>query len=313
MVRRLSVRNKMISQYLVITQGSNFSKMDSIKFSGAMIDAYSVLYPERMYRFENNYPDLRVTDLFPLENGKQLFPAPAIPMIWSSDESKSKEKRIADRRKKKSLPLFMEIDAIKEIVSRFEKSQYKAIYAQDIIDKFLSDGRTLEMFKEIDIPGVRIDPITNKSTIYMKELSASDFSKKQWIFIEAQDDEFLSSIAYLQDVGVSSRRSTGLGKIKVKGSEFPTKIGYMGPGHYMVLSPFIPSLEDLDNIEFVKSAYNLDVFSGTNNDGSSTGIYRYFKTGSVLYLKGEITGQWKRSATGKHLLNFSATLVRVSI
>ncbi len=302
----------MINQYLLVTQESNFSNMDSIKFSGALIDAYSILYPERMHSFANEYPDLKVTDMFPVENGVQLFPAPAIPMIWSSGGSPSKEKRIADRRKKKLIPPFLGIDEIKRIVSRFVKNQYRAIYAQDIIDEFLSKGMSGKMFEEIDVPGVSVDPITEKSKVYMKELMAG-FSKEKWIFLEARDDEFLSSMAYLQDTGVSSRRSTGLGKITVRGTKFPTKIGYTGAGHYLILSPFIPSADDLNKIEFTKSAYTLDIFSGTNADGSSTGIYRYFKTGSVLYLEGEITGQWKRSANGRRLLNFSATLVRVSI
>jgi len=300
----------MINQYLVISGETGISGLDAIKFSGALIDAFSVLYPDRMDEFSLTTPDLRVSDLLPVAGDRQLFPLPAVPMIWSNSGLGSKVERVETRRKKKALLKFVDLETLKKIVSRFEEAGYSAIYTQDILDKAGDDIGEIASLKSAAVPGVMIDPVTSESTVYTKEMMRLDQSLKQWIFIASKNDEFLSAVAYLQDSGVSTRRSTGWGKIKARGARFPAKFGFTGEGLYLFLSPFIPSSDDLNNIEFTKSAYDISVFAGTNSTGSSTGIYRYFQTGSVLYLKEAVKGKWIRP-NKKRLLNFSGTYVRV--
>ncbi|MEM0134450.1 MAG: type III-A CRISPR-associated RAMP protein Csm4 [Thermoplasmatales archaeon] len=301
----------MINQFLLISGETGISKVDAIKFSGALLNAFSVLYPDEIDKFSGRRMDLCVSDLFPIVKKEPFFPFPAIPMVWSNAKLQDKKGRIEARKKKKTNPDFMDLNTIREIASKFKESGYKAIYAQDIVDRVDIPSVRAASMTQAAVPGVMIDPVTFKPTIYTKEMSRIASPSNYWIFISAEHDEFLTAVSYLQDSGISSRRSTGLGKVKIRGARFPISIGFAGEGLYMTLSPFIPDSGDVDKIDFQKSAYRLGVFGGTNSNGSSTGIYRYFITGSVLYLKGEINGRWV-SGGERRLINFSAVYVKVS-
>ncbi|MEM0134807.1 MAG: type III-A CRISPR-associated RAMP protein Csm4 [Thermoplasmatales archaeon] len=301
----------MINQFLLISGETSISRVDAIKFSGALLNAFSVLYPDEIGKFSGRRTDLCVSDLFPVVEKEQFFPFPAIPMVWSNANSHDKKERIEAWKRKKTIPDFMDLETIREIAARFKESGYGAIYAQDLIDKVNIASVRAASLTRANVPGVMIDAVTLKTTIYTKEMSRIASPSNYWVFLSAEHDEFLTALSYLQDLGISARRSTGLGKLKIRGARFSVRIGFSGEGLYMTLSPFIPDSGDLDKIDFQKSAYRVDVFAGTNSNGSSTGIYRYFITGSVLYLKDEINGRWV-SGGERRLINFSAVYVKVS-
>ncbi|MEM0133956.1 MAG: type III-A CRISPR-associated RAMP protein Csm4 [Thermoplasmatales archaeon] len=301
----------MINQFLLISGETGVSNVDAIKLSGALLDAFSVLYPDEIGKFSGRCTDLCVSDPFPVVEKQQFFPFPAIPMVWSNASSQDKKGRIEARKKKKTIPDFMDLDTIREIASRFEESKYVAIYTQDLIDRVNIESVRAASVTEASVPGLKIDAVTLKPTIYTKEMTRITPSSKYWVFLSAEHDEFLSAVSYLQDSGISARRSTGLGKVKIRGARFPVRIGFAGQGLYMILAPFIPDSGDVDKIDFQKSAYRVGVFAGTNSNGSSTGIYRYFITGSVLYLDDRINGRWVGGGE-KRLINFSAVYVKVS-
>ncbi|MGC9074064.1 MAG: hypothetical protein ACP5H0_07920, partial [Caldisericum sp.] len=86
------------------------------------------------------------------------------------------------------------------------------------------------------------------------------------------------------------RRSVGKGFFSINKYNINENLGFEGEGHYYLLSKFIPSENEIGKIDFRKSTYSFDIFSGLDKNGIPLGIYRYILPGSILYLKDDVKG-----------------------
>lgn len=296
-----------MDQFLIMSDLGGFSNLDSIKISGAMISTYLEMYPDRKGMLS---PDFRmhVTDTLPFISDIPYVPAPIFPDLPFLPGT-SVADRISAMRARKRRPLHVSVDTAREMSRRYSESGYNAAFMGDIFskEKFAGLQESIE-----EVPGVMINPVTQESRIYSKEITRYAADSKLWLHLDTQENDMLVALAALQDSGISSRRSTGLGKFRLRGARFGLSMGFTEPGLYLALAPFIPESGDLDTIDFERSSYSVSLFSGLDRDGRSLGMYRYFETGSVLYLRSKPAGKWLRPGRDRNrLLNFTGSFLRL--
>lgn len=296
-----------MDQFLVISDLGGVSNFDSIKISGAVISAYLDMYPDRSVIFSEDFK-MQVTDAFPFNSGTPYLPTPIFPALPFKQGSKIDE-RIKAMKSRKRRPQFVSIDTARAMANAYAESGYTSAFMGSILD---SHDMIVKTPNVEEIPGVKIDPVTQESEIYTKEVTRYETGAKLWIHMSAQEDDLLVALVALQDSGISSRRSVGFGRFRVKGIKFNFSVGFSEPGLYEVLSPYIPEQNDLDSIDFEKSSYTLSLFSGNDMDGAPLTVCKYFDTGSVLYLKRQVKGSWvEPKGKRKRLINFKGSFLRL--
>lgn len=296
-----------MDQFLVMSDLGGFSNIDAIKISGAVISAYVEMYPERSGGLSQDFR-MHVTDALPLHSGMPYLPTPIFPDLPFKPGSEISD-RIKAMKSRKRRAQYVSIDTACAMAQKYTDSGYTSAFMGDIggLQGVMSEAPNME-----EIPGVEINPVTLESKIYSKEISRYGAETKLWIHMNAQENDLLVALAALQDSGISSRRSTGLGKFKVRGARFNFSMDFTESGLYEVLSPFIPEHSDMDLIDFERSCYTLSLFSGNDRNGKSLGVFRYFATGSVLYLKRQLKGRWiVPGRERKRLLNFTGSFLRL--
>lgn len=298
-----------MDQFLVLSNMSPVSNLDSIKLSGALLSTYFDMYPENSFK-DFYYPKLQVTDPFPLISGKPLLPMPLVPELRYPAEANSKEK-IKSMKERKVKHHFVTSDVAAGITARYAEAGYASAYIEDI---FAGEEENISGLipRVEEIPGVSLATVSMESTLYTKEIVRYPINAELWLHLSTDKDELLVAFAALQDRGISARRSSGLGKFKLRGAKFPIHPGYNAPGLYLLLAPFIPIEGDFKNVDLSRSSYQISHFSGIDKSGNALGFYRYFETGSVLFLKDSVKGKWIIPQTGrKRLLNFTGCFLRL--
>ena len=296
-----------MDQFLVMSDLGGFTNLDAIKISGAVISTYMEMYPDRSGTLSQDFR-MHVTDAFPLHSGMPYFPIPVFPDLPFRHGSGVAD-RIKAMKSRKRRPQYVSLDTARTMARMYAESGYTSAFMGDV----LGAGGTMDQTLNVEeLPGVAINPVTQESKIYTKEIARYGTDAKLWIHVGSQENDLLVALAALQDTGISSRRSTGLGKFKVRGARFSFSMEFTEPGLYLVLSPFIPDHSDMDSIDFEKSSYTLSIFSGNDRDGRPLGVYKYFETGSVLYLKKKLKGRWiVPGRERKRLLNFTGSFLRI--
>jgi len=294
-----------------------YTEMDSIKLTGALINSMLILNPVQKEYILNNFVNgnVSVTTPYPYKNCPYL-PMPPIYPVFPVTMSVEEKKEYMKNRKKKIKTI--QLKDLKNILKSYENNSYKNIYIDDLKNLQEDELTNTENYLEEEI-GVNIlnPPLIDSeeknlifTQVYTKEYSSigkiyySEKEKKiygdqKWFVVTIKNDDndnlknmVNASLKFLEDMGLSGRRNIGKGKFEIESLALDTdfKLGFRGEGAYLLLSEYIPSLNDMQNIDFEKSSYLLGIFSGIDKNGSSLGIYRYFKSGSVLYLKNDVEG-----------------------
>ncbi|MEM4058601.1 MAG: type III-A CRISPR-associated RAMP protein Csm4 [Thermoplasmata archaeon] len=321
---QIAFKISFIRQYTVI---------DSIKLNGAILNSMLTLYPAQKDEIIDNFVNgnVRVTTPYPFKNVPYL-PMPPLSTIFPANFSIEEKKKYMRNRKKKIK--YIQLNDLKNCIKSYQNNDYKNIYINDISslneDEFLASDNYLA-----EEPGVKIlkTPIKREENwifteVYTKEFASSGkiyysvkdkllYGDEKWFLAQIKNDKFkemfLTALNFLEDMGLSGRRTTGKGKFTIKELNLDQdfEMGFESEGLYIMLSEFIPSIKDLDNIDLDKSSYSLEIFSGTDKNGSSLGVYRYFKSGSIIYLKDEIEG-YSIYVPEKRIIPFRASYLKVS-
>jgi CRISPR type III-A-associated RAMP protein Csm4 len=297
-----------LDQFFILEELGNTMNLDSIKISGALVNTYAMLHPDFNPDDSRGNIPLRITNPFPLYESTPLLPRPEIPEIYNTDKLDAWTSPEAMQSRKARSP-YITLGEAKKMAEEYSRNGYYSLSSEDLTFN-IPDGF---LPAEDEIPGVSIDPLTLESTIFSKEIMRHNPMGKMWFHLSATDQDYISALAFLQDSGVSAKASTGMGKFKLRGAKFPFAPSFSGAGLYLLLSPFIPTQDDLDNIDFQRSSYVLSEFSGNDHLGKPLGIWRYFKTGSLLYLNGSVSGRWIwPKMSFKRTINFSGTFLRLN-
>ncbi len=273
--------------------------IDSFKLSGAIVNAMLTLYGSADILEPIKTNKLLVSDIMNYKN-EPLFYLTKIPK--KPDENLSKKQKIGIMKTRKSLQQYFNFEELKRIVHDLNKNP---ILVTKLNDNEKSKKDTLPSnFFESEM-GVNI----NNKKVFTKNYNSkgsihynNGFSGDDKWFLILYDDKYikeqqiLSAIRYLSDVGISGRQSTGKGLFNFKIFQDDKLFANLNfdfnrEGYYYLSSAFIPENESIKNIDFKRSYYSIDVFSGRDIDGKILGIYRYFNSGSLLYLKDNVQGR----------------------
>jgi len=302
-----------------------FTVTDSIKTTGSLINCYITI--------ENSLGNsvdveslknggIRAGTVFPVLNSEKLYPISRINMILKGTKNTDREQILENRKK---IPRFLPISIIENIAVNLKDNDYSGVSAGMIPD--------LVKYERENISYVGDRMSVNLSEPENPELYTREFHSFSGLSFEAgkisgmkcwfstsmskniDSAEFLASIRLLEDFGLSGRRTTGSGQFIMNKYEKPDDKIYefSGEGLYLVLSKYIPSEEDMTSVVLSKSMYSISSFSGNDSTGISMGSYRYFNEGSILYLKGDVTGRSYNVGKNKNrFLPFFPVLRRIS-
>lgn len=290
----------------VITYKSASTVVDSVKISGAITYSYSLLYPMKLNDFINS--DFSVSTLMPYNN-EFLFPFPFLNIYINPDMKLTEKRNIMRNRKEK--PSYVSFHDLQDIADNFISHDYKGIDSNAIKteNKKVNGINT----KRFGITGTHIlkDPAKDEERWIYNEVFTKEMFlyQKSYFIVQNPGNLTANAIFMLKDLGLSGRVTTGAGHIEITKLKFPYETGYKGKGLYILLSSFIPDNNFIQNIDFERSRYRMDIFQGINKDGRNMGPYRYFRPGSIFYLNGGINGL--NDVDDDRALNFRPVILKV--
>jgi CRISPR type III-A-associated RAMP protein Csm4 len=261
---------------------SSISNLDSIKIMRAVVRAYASIYsPNEIICMVKKGGFIASEPILKLEN-RLLVENKVIPLNF---KGKYKDK-MKERKKKK----YIDIGNIKELEELLKNSNYSTLKVEDDdYSKYANIFEELPSYISDEIPDIRPGVNISQNNFFVREQDVKVHNTYS-ILVKYSDQKILSSLYAAMEMGISARRSTGAGYIKVKKISQFSGGKFSGEGLYLLLSPFIPNNEDYETIDFPKSYYRVSSFSGRASNGTSYNIYKYIEPGSFLYLKGEPTG-----------------------
>ncbi|MGC8515952.1 MAG: hypothetical protein ACP5OC_07455 [Thermoplasmata archaeon] len=299
-----------------------YTVVDSIKTTGSIVSCYLTIQNSL-----GNSADveslmngaIRTTSLFPLFNSEKMFPLIRINFILKGIKAEAR-KNILDKRKR--IARHVPWSVIKQISNNFIGNDYEGVNADIVLDhaKFEDAGP----FRDSDRLSVNLSgPLPELYTREFEPFSPLSITSgeisglKYWFSYSASEsvepEKLHASIRLLEDFGLSGRRSTGSGYYKIERMEGveDRSQDFTGEGLYLLLSRYIPSSVDIDSLVLEKSLYSISTISGNDSSGRNMGTYRCFSEGSLLYLKGDVTG--RSYITGnKRFLPFFPVLRRIT-
>ncbi|MHB1506464.1 MAG: hypothetical protein ACYCUZ_00150 [Cuniculiplasma sp.] len=287
---------------------------DSIKLSGALIDAFSKIFGkiETDEMLNSNDFMLKVTDPFPYFYNKPLFPLPSLAFSFDSNSSLREKREIMFSRK--AHQNFIPLETLKNLgknihSGNFTMNTFENIMKNSDTNPFTDHYKEIETLglKEIVIPGLNLSDENNG--VFSKH-AMQIVEGYLWIGVKSNNTDFISCFHLLQKTGISGKSSTGFGVFSIKAVQKGFNEGYTGDGLYLNLMPFIPSEKDMRYIDLKKSYIKIENFCGTGKNGKDLGVIKYISSGSLLYLKGEVTGVIHSPFT-ERILNFSGYFVRI--
>ena len=278
-----------------------YTVADSIKTTGSIVSCYLTIQNSL-----GNSGDvesltegrIRATSVFPLFDSERLFPLTKINIIPKGTGTAAR-KDIIEKRKK--IAKMVPWTVIKHIAANLVENSYQGVHADTILD--------LARYEGADYYSDRLS--VNLSDPAVPELYTREYEPfsalriasgkisgvKCWFsysaFEDVESEALHASIRLLEDFGLSGRRTTGSGHFKIdsmEGIEERSR-GFTGEGLYLLMSKYIPASADLDSLILQKSMYSISTISGNDSMGRHMGTYRCFSEGSLLYLKGELTGR----------------------
>ena len=300
-----------------------FTATDSIKTTGSLISCYITIENslENSFDIESlRKGGIRASTVFPMLNSEKLYPISKINTILRGTKDSDREQILENRKK---IPRFLPIGIIEKIAVNLKDNGYSGVSAGMVPD--LVKYETADISYEDDRMSVNLSDPENPA-LYTREFnsfsglsfeSGKISGMKCWFSTSLSEnvdpEKFLASVRLLEEFGLSGRRTTGSGQFIMDKYEKPgDKVyEYSGEGLYLMLSKYIPSEADMNSVVLSKSMYSVSNFSGSDSTGISMGSYRCFNEGSILYLKGDVTG--RSYDVGKNrFLPFFPVLRRIS-
>lgn len=299
---------------------SPHTEVDGIKIMGASIFGTSQLNPGYLKQYIEDIRQglIRVSDLLPMseDESKILYPVPPFPI--KSSGSTSRSKRITQGMHRKKKLHYQTIEKIREMA----KFMNEVGIDGDYLSKFEDIPGQVDDFSEYAVsleeltPKVYVRELTQYGPLAIRKINGKDIiaSKTTAFLAEYNNEMFIESMNFLQDRGLSGNLSRGKGKFIYRQGLAHEQAGFNGPGHYLLLSKFCPSKDDLTSIDFEKSYYNLNFFYGRTRTGAVLSMVRYIEPGALLYIKNKVNGilaenpQENGESSPRH---FGAVMVRV--
>ncbi|MEM0136520.1 MAG: hypothetical protein QXJ62_04175 [Nitrososphaeria archaeon] len=286
-----------------ISSQSSSSNIDAIKLERSVVNSFLRLYgSDEIFQLASANKFL-FSDAFVRNFGDYGTEDVLVGTNITLVDSKEKRKEFLMKRKKgkflpfKSLNLFLEM---------YKESGYGPIKLNDEnIEKFQNLFSDVERGNKPILelrPGIDIA----NSDFFIKDL----FSQSEHYFAVGYDDNrLISSLYSLEDFGLSSRRSVGIGQVKIS-KECDIESEYEGEGLYLNLSPFIPTDDDIGKIDFEKSMYSFEIIGGRTREGIPFEIFKYIRPGSILYLKERPKGLFVHNEKNDYMFKFSGFFIR---
>ena len=304
---------------------SAHTELDSIKISGAIIDALITMHPGMAEEILKDAMDgsFAVSSAFPVleSSDAELFPSPALAYDYPFGMDR-REIPVQSAERKRRIE-FSTLRNIRRICSEYAgkgDNQLTRKAANEILAAGIpaaNDGIGNEEFNEY---GVHI-PDGGDTEVYVRELDIRGHlsyrpgkgiaSDPVWFVMQYSNEVFKDAIPFLGDRGISGMVSRGKGAFYHEVRECTFEPGFSGEGYYLLLAPMIPLEREMPNVDLDRSSYGIGIFSGRNRDGSGIGKYRYFTAGSLLYLRGDVRGRVIRAASDRVVV-FKAIAVKVA-
>lgn len=263
---------------------SSINNFDSIKLMRAVIKTYITMYSEDILDiaarggFVISEPMYEIDGSLHIENN-------IIPINLSSLPTAIRDTEMNKRKKKR----FININKLDELSQLLNENDYKSlILAEKKLESFEGIFKTVEE-KILPVPDFRPGINIPQDNFFIREMGRVQ-NRSVFIIVRHENVNILSSLYATLDMGVSAKRSIGNGNIEIIKKKPFVMEGFKGPGLYLLISPFIPNSSDFNKIDFSKSFYRVNKFSGRDYNGKSFSIYRYVQPGSFLFLNGEPEG-----------------------
>ncbi len=287
-----------------INFNSSSTVVDSIKISRAVTFAYSILYPDKIDNFISGIKngEIAFSNIFPIDGKTMLYPVPAINNHVINTK---REERLNSIKNRKNVSKFIDAQLLSKIINNFIENDFRGVEYSKIFDEAPPEKK--EFIKPVTEPGIVFleEPVFQNdrwkyNEVFTKEL----YLYGEGYFIVENSDKFVNAaIMLLNDLGISGRRDSGKGMVSIRKSEDDMPIGFNNPGFYILLSSYIPDEDSIKSIDFSKSRYNIETFQGKSINGNPIGPFRYFKPGSVLYIKDKVKGKTYPDENGIMIFN----------
>ncbi|MBD3188526.1 type III-A CRISPR-associated RAMP protein Csm4 [Candidatus Bathyarchaeota archaeon] len=269
---------------LVFYQESPFRGIiDSIKLQGAILHAFSVLFPGKINGFKRalDSGNVAISSPLPMVDGTTYYHKPCLPL--KLDVNSPQEIFLVKKFKKLA---FIKLSHVGRAIE-------KGYYDHDLILEIIEQNPTLEdLFQIVEKPGLEIESMTKKPNLYYK----SDFfytSREFSILLDLSGytQEIMACIKFLGDQGISKRRSLGHGRFHLKETnESKPPPEHSGTGMRILLSKFIPCTGDMTHVDLNHSYFNIHVMNGYTSTGTHFGNVRMFTEGSVFSTRQRLQG-----------------------
>ncbi len=283
---------------------SSSTIVDSIKISRAVTFAYSMLYPDKIDDFVSKIKngEIAFSDIFPIKDNTPFYPAPSINNHVANVNRKERLNLIKNR---KNVQEFVDTKVLNQIIKNFIENDFRGVEYYKIFGGV--EWGKIDFVRPVAEPGIMFleEPVLQNerwkyNDVFTKELY---FYGNGYFIVENADKFLTAAIMLLNDLGVSGRRNSGKGMVSIRQLKDNIPIGFKNPGFYILLSSYIPDEGSLENIDFSKSRYNIETFQGKNINGTPIGPFRYFKPGSILYIKDKIKGNTYSEENGIMVFN----------
>ncbi len=271
---------------------SMFPKLHSDTLFGAILSAISEIFPSKVDEiindFENNNPPFLLSSTFPSIKFKRFYPK----IILENNQSIINDKNVLKEYKKvEYIEEEIFIDLIKnrlsesDILNNFD--EYTVLNSLLFKNGLCED---VEISSTI-IPHNNINRLTNETEIFYSE--GEEFNNMSLFFIiKFNNPEYESvikaSLKFLKDRGFGKNISTGQGQFDYEIINEDLDFNETGE-RFITLSRFIPSHNDLDNIN-INSNYEIGSKRGRSKSGEIRKQVRFFKEGSTFPNYGENYG-----------------------
>ena len=326
---------------------SAHTELDSIKLSGAILDALITMYPSMTEEILNEAKQgsFAVSSAFPMRESDdvEFFPSPLLTYAYPSGMTRIEILKQSSKRKKEIK--FAPIKNIEQLCTEYltgGKPPLTLKAATEILSAGMSqgaevigdegcikdrsncardkDGTEIMGDEGFDEYGVHIND-GGETDVYVRELGIRGHlhyrgdkgiaSDPVWFIMQYSKGMFKHAMPFLSDRGLSGMISRGKGMFYHEEKECRFSPGFKGEGYYLLLSPLIPLESEMPNVDLEHSRYVIRVFSGRNRNGEGLGKYRYFGAGSLLYLRGDVKGK-TISAAKDRILVFKTILIKVA-
>lgn len=287
---------------------------DSIKFYGAVINAWAHLFPDEL--------DFLISEI---KEGKVQFSSP-LPYIDGTLYLPSPRVSFREAKKfvgeGKDAKRYEKIDHVKKLKkTAYLPAEYVQELEGDVFPSFLME----RIYKEEQFPTpkahhdvrphVQINRFDGSSTIfYLEDEISYGASEKEGkhlkpvhlkiLYRGERDRELDAALKFIEDRGISKKMSWGLGKVKLRRGTMKNEILPKIEGFHYLLSKYIPKDDEKKSIDVHGSRMDIGYLTGYRGDGKPIPQIHYIKEGSLLKsdrkLIGEVIdeGDWTLSGTG---------------